>query len=493
MPKLDEPKAARTYNQDHTRAEVREGAAPGERLRRLELPRGGQSKPDGARQPVLDDDRGAAGALACLRGAAMGPAEVPAGDRRGARAVLLGVGAVPARRRGGHRQPGPHVPARRSGGLRAPARRAGAGRHRHAVRLRPRSHGHRSRCPRRPRSRRSARSSNAKGPASSSARTTTSGSRRTCRNATWSTCTTATRWCRASSASARYTRALMKGLGIPVENRWGLRPAVIAGENGRIAPLTIAKDLDERGWLAGVRNFNFHMHLPHYAVTAEDARSVHVLARQPIDLSRPHPFTNAGNKEFNTLVWMPPEGGGRATCWWSTPRSSARCSAPTRASSASGGTSRRPDSAVLELDDIQSGVLRPRPSAVRRDLHPAPHRRSARRARADAAPRRRGRVGGAPDEPGGRHLGQRRAHLPGPEGAGRAAGLARQLRLGVPAGDGGARRRARRHRREQPRALGAAARDRATCTWSWPRSRRIARGSRRRSRGRARRSATCRA
>ena len=105
-----------------------------------------------------------------------------------------------------------------------------------------------------------------------------------------------------------YTRALMNGLGIPVENRWGLRPAVDAAENGRIAPLTIAKDLDERGWLAGVRNFNFHMHLPHYAVTAEDARSVHVLARQPIDLTRPHPFTNAGNKEFNTLVWMRPEG-----------------------------------------------------------------------------------------------------------------------------------------------------------------------------------------
>ena len=35
-----------------------------------------------------------------------------------------------------------------------------------------------------------------------------------------------------------YTRALMKGLGIPVENRWGLRPAVVAGRT--IAPLTIA-------------------------------------------------------------------------------------------------------------------------------------------------------------------------------------------------------------------------------------------------------------
>ncbi|MRI89638.1 hypothetical protein FGE12_15915 [Aggregicoccus sp. 17bor-14] len=125
-----------------------------------------------------------------------------------------------------------------------------------------------------------------------------------------------------------YTRALLKGLGIPVENQWGLRPAVVGasgvselekegaisgvpGKATRIAPLSIAKDLDTRGWLQGVRNFNFHLHLPHYAVTSDDPRAAHVLARQPIDLSRPHPFTRAGNKEFNTLVWVP-RGSGRA-------------------------------------------------------------------------------------------------------------------------------------------------------------------------------------
>jgi hypothetical protein len=53
------------------------------------------------------------------------------------------------------------------------------------------------------------------------------------------------------------------------------------------------------------------MHLPHYAVTTEDAKSIHVLARQPIDMSKPHPFTEAGNKEFNMFLWMPP-GGDRA-------------------------------------------------------------------------------------------------------------------------------------------------------------------------------------
>lgn len=105
----------------------------------------------------------------------------------------------------------------------------------------------------------------------------------------------------------RYTRSLLQGLGVPVENRYGLRPAVVSASR-RIAPLTVLRDLDTRGWLAGVTNFNFHQHLPHYAVTGEATRAVHVLARQPIDMSRPHPFTLAGNTEFNALVWMPPRG-----------------------------------------------------------------------------------------------------------------------------------------------------------------------------------------
>jgi hypothetical protein len=104
-----------------------------------------------------------------------------------------------------------------------------------------------------------------------------------------------------------YTRSLIKGLGIPVENRYGLRPATIKGTN-QISPLTIVSDLDRRGFLAGVTTFTFHMHLPHYAVTTEDSKHIHVLATQPIDLAKPHPFTEAGNREFNSLVWLPPDG-----------------------------------------------------------------------------------------------------------------------------------------------------------------------------------------
>src|SRR5436190_17074602 len=77
----------------------------------------------------------------------------------------------------------------------------------------------------------------------------------------------------------KYTRSLMKGLGVPVENRFGLRPGVVAGTR-QIAPLTINRDLDKRGWLEGVTHFSFHKHLPHYAVTT-DGNSVHVLGSQP--------------------------------------------------------------------------------------------------------------------------------------------------------------------------------------------------------------------
>ncbi|MGV4983177.1 hypothetical protein ACVB8X_32095 [Streptomyces sp. NRAIS4] len=108
---------------------------------------------------------------------------------------------------------------------------------------------------------------------------------------------------------ATYVRDLMRGLGVPVMNRYGLRPATSGGN--QIVPLSTVRDLDPTGWLDGVTNFNFHMHLPHYDVTTDAPDAIHVLARQPIDMSRPHPFTEAGNTEFNMFLWMPP-GGDRA-------------------------------------------------------------------------------------------------------------------------------------------------------------------------------------
>ena len=63
----------------------------------------------------------------------------------------------------------------------------------------------------------------------------------------------------------RYTLSMMKGLGVPVQNQYGLRPATVKGTN-QITPLTAFRDLDTRGWLSGVTTFNFHPHLPHYAL-----------------------------------------------------------------------------------------------------------------------------------------------------------------------------------------------------------------------------------
>jgi hypothetical protein len=101
-----------------------------------------------------------------------------------------------------------------------------------------------------------------------------------------------------------YGRTLLQALGLPIENRHALRPATLPGSK-QIAPLTVRRDLDTKGWLEGVESFNFHMHLPHYAVTQDDG-TVLVLTKQPIDLSRPHPFSEAGEREFNSLVWAPP-------------------------------------------------------------------------------------------------------------------------------------------------------------------------------------------
>lgn len=103
----------------------------------------------------------------------------------------------------------------------------------------------------------------------------------------------------------QYTRSLMRALDVPVHNTWGLRPAVVEGTN-EIAPLTGNHDLDAAGLLTGVSTFNFHPHLPHYALTAPESDALRVLGRQQVDPNRPHPFTAAGNTEFNALIWMPP-------------------------------------------------------------------------------------------------------------------------------------------------------------------------------------------
>jgi hypothetical protein len=99
----------------------------------------------------------------------------------------------------------------------------------------------------------------------------------------------------------------MKALDVPVHNKWGLRPAVVE-DTREIALLTAIRDLDTPRLLDNVTTFNFHPHLPRYELTAPESDSICVPGRQPIDPNRPHPFTAAGNTEFNALIWMPPSG-----------------------------------------------------------------------------------------------------------------------------------------------------------------------------------------
>jgi hypothetical protein len=104
-----------------------------------------------------------------------------------------------------------------------------------------------------------------------------------------------------------YARSLLTGLNIPVHNTWGLRPATVEGTR-QIVPLTRFHDLDSAGLLKDVTTLALHPHLPHYELTGPEGPELRVLGRQLIDQTRPHPFTLAGNTEFNALIHMPPSG-----------------------------------------------------------------------------------------------------------------------------------------------------------------------------------------
>ena len=92
---------------------------------------------------------------------------------------------------------------------------------------------------------------------------------------------------------SQYTRSLMKALDVPVINKWGLRPAIDPATKD-IAPLTAFRDLDTPRLLDNVSTFNLHPHLPHYELTDPGNNSIHVLGRQRVDTTRPHPFTDSG-------------------------------------------------------------------------------------------------------------------------------------------------------------------------------------------------------
>jgi hypothetical protein len=98
-----------------------------------------------------------------------------------------------------------------------------------------------------------------------------------------------------------FARTLLAGLGVPIDNRFGLRPA--AAPDGAPAPVEIDRVVDELSLLRGVEAFNLHPHLPQLERIGLSAKRMDVLARQKIDLAAPpHPFTQGGRSSFDALL-----------------------------------------------------------------------------------------------------------------------------------------------------------------------------------------------
>jgi len=119
-----------------------------------------------------------------------------------------------------------------------------------------------------------------------------------------------------------FARSVLDSLGVPVDNRYGLRPA--AAPDGSPAPVEVEHKADRLRLLDGVTAFNLHPHLPHLERVGAAAELLDLLARQPIDLAAPHPFTAAGHTTFDALLQSRPgvSAGdllvGDATLWSST-------------------------------------------------------------------------------------------------------------------------------------------------------------------------------
>jgi len=101
-----------------------------------------------------------------------------------------------------------------------------------------------------------------------------------------------------------FARSLMAGLGAPVVNRFGLRPAALA--DGSPAPIVVDAALDDLGLLSGVAALNLHAHLPQLERVGEGLEALGVLVRQPIDpAAPPHPFS-AHRQDFDAVLQSRP-------------------------------------------------------------------------------------------------------------------------------------------------------------------------------------------
>ncbi len=103
----------------------------------------------------------------------------------------------------------------------------------------------------------------------------------------------------------RFARSLLAGLGVPVENRYGLHPAAEA--DGSPSPIEVETALDRLRLLQGVRTFNLHPHLPQLERIGDAVGKLDVLVRQKIDLTAPpHPFARE-RADFDALLQSRPD------------------------------------------------------------------------------------------------------------------------------------------------------------------------------------------
>jgi hypothetical protein len=119
-----------------------------------------------------------------------------------------------------------------------------------------------------------------------------------------------------------FAKPLLRGLGVPVSNKFGLRPAKM--RDGSPAPIKINSHADRFNLLQDVGTFHLHPHLPHLEMLGDSPHKLDVLVEQSIDLEAPpHPFTQQGRKTFDALLQSKPNVfGGRllicdATIWTS--------------------------------------------------------------------------------------------------------------------------------------------------------------------------------
>ena len=102
-----------------------------------------------------------------------------------------------------------------------------------------------------------------------------------------------------------FARSILAGLDVPIDNRFGLRAAILP--DGNPAPIECEPDFDRLGLLEGVTTFNSHPHLPHLERCGAAIEKLDVLASQRIDPDAPsHPFTADGRATFDSLLQSRP-------------------------------------------------------------------------------------------------------------------------------------------------------------------------------------------